>query len=381
MNCRKCRAELERLLDSELVPGERAMVEQHLAACAECRQKLSELQALNSVLKARSAVEPEPDYLAGFNDRFWHEVKRRRRMQSVEPERRFLPAFWTRIGSVAAVALLLIAVGLVGYRSWHTFFESPSAVLPQPVPEAVPVPEASAKAIEPRPVSRAAEPRATEIQPPAEEAKPAAPVAASSPAPARTEPVLKSSPAPVTAPSVQPPGAQAQGKAEGGKGWGLAERILDALKTEVSVSSAESEAPSAGAKKGGLKTGEQKSEVKSGQAPGQEVGGIKTQAVDTVIYSEEKLGAKPVLVSIPDAGDDDRMKYPNMEVPVWVVIEKDGSVSRAESRATTANAGLERVALSLARQAQFNPGTRAGNVVRVGKIIVVKIKALKQKDD
>jgi TonB family protein len=103
--------------------------------------------------------------------------------------------------------------------------------------------------------------------------------------------------------------------------------------------------------------------------------------VDTVIYSEEKLGAKPVLVSIPDAGDDDRMKYPNMEVPVWVVIEKDGSVSRAESRATTANAGLERVVLSMVRQAQFNPGTRAGNAVRVGKIIVVKIKALKQKDD
>jgi hypothetical protein len=376
MNCRKCRAELERYLDNELAQGERVVVEQHLAACADCRQKLSELQALNSVLQARPGVEPGLDYLAGFNDRFWHEVKRRRRMRSVAPERRFLPVFWTRIAATAAAALLVIAVGLVGYRSWHTLFEHPAEALRETVaPQAVLEAGKAAEAATPKPVARAAartEDVEAEKQPESEPAA-AGEMARSAPPPALVQ--------------VQPGQADAQALSPGlemktasGGARGMSAQKLEVQPAPPPVVSGSGQGY-AGAKKGGLKLADEKPVKKSGPAPGQEIGGIKAQVLDTVIYSEEKLSVKPVLVSIPDASDDDRMKYPNMEVPVWVVIEKDGSVSRAESRATTANAGLEHVALGLARQAQFTPGKRAGNAVRVGKTIVVKVKALKHKDD
>jgi hypothetical protein len=64
-----------------------------------------------------------------------------------------------------------------------------------------------------------------------------------------------------------------------------------------------------------------------------------------------------------------------------VLVEKDGSVSRAESRSTTDNAGLENVAVGLARQARFSPGMKAGVAVRAGKLITVKIRGLDKKDD
>jgi anti-sigma factor RsiW len=376
MNCRKCRAELERLLDNELAQGERAVVEQHLAACAECRQKLSELQALNLVLKVRPGVEPGPDYLAGFNDRFWHEVKRRRRMQSLEPERKFLPVFWTRVAATAAAALLLITVGLVGYRSWHTFFEHPGEALRETqAPQAAPETGKALETAVPKAVVPGAA-RARDVD--AEKRSEPEPNAAGEMARPATPPALAPvQPAQANAQTLSL-GAQMKTASGGGTGRSAQKQEIQPAPPPVVSGSGPGYG---GARKGGLKLADETPVKKSGQAPGQEVGGIKAQALDTVIYSEEKLGAKPVLVSIPDAGDDDRMKYPNMEVPVWVVIEKDGSVSRAESRATTANAGLERVALSLARQAQFLPGKRAGNAVRVGKTIVVKIRALKQKDD
>ena len=108
------------------------------------------------------------------------------------------------------------------------------------------------------------------------------------------------------------------------------------------------------------------------------MGGAAKTAVDTNVYPEDKLSTKPKLISIPDASDDNRRKYPDMEVSVWVVIEKDGSVSRAESRSTTDNAGLDKVATGLARQARFSPGKKAGATVRASKTITVRIRSLKR---
>lgn len=358
MNCRKCRAELERYLDNELAQGERAIVEQHVAACAECRQKLSELQTLNSVLDARPQVEPEPDYLAGFNDRFWHEVKRRRRMSSAGPKRKLLPVFWTRIGTVAAAALLLVAVGLVGYRSWHSFFEHPGAALSQPAPASIPAPEAATRTAEPKSASRVAEPGTPKSEPQAEEAKPVEPM------PARTNP---------KAPS---PGLEMKTASRGEER--MSAQKLGTQQASSSAASVSGQSGS-GARKGGLRLGEGTPMKRADQPSGQEITGVNVQALDTAIYPEERLDTKPLLISIPDASDGDRMKYPDLEVPVWVVVEKDGSVSRVESRSATASAGLTGVALALARQAQFTPGKKAGNAVRVGKTIVVRITALKQK--
>ena len=117
MNCRKCRERLERFLDNELSGTERTALEQHLAVCAGCRKRTEELKALGALLQSRTPAEPEPGFLAGFNDRFWHEVKRRRRMQSIEPGRGFFAFGWNRMLATAAAALLLVAVGFVRYRS------------------------------------------------------------------------------------------------------------------------------------------------------------------------------------------------------------------------------------------------------------------------
>jgi outer membrane biosynthesis protein TonB len=365
MNCRKCRAELERFLDNELVPSERAIIEQHVAACAECRKRLSELLALNSVLETRSEVEPDSDYLSGFKDRFWHEVKRRRRMRAPESERRLLPVFWTRAGTLAAAALLLIAVGLVGYRSWHSFFEHPTADLSLPGSEASPAPEATGRTAGPKPMSQATEPGTPKPGPQAEEAKPA------EPRPVKVQPTQTNPKAPSSGLGMKA-ASRGEERASGLK--------LEARQPAPSAMSASGQG-AAGSRKGGLRLGEGTPAKKGGPSPGQVMGGVNAQAPDTVIYPEEKLDTKPVLVSIPDASDDDRMKYPGLEVPVWVVVERDGSVSRVESRSATANASLTGVALALARQAQFLPGKRAGNAVRAGKTIVVRIRALSRKND
>jgi len=376
MNCRKCRAELERYLDNELDQKGRATVEQHLAACAGCRQKLTELQALDSVLRARPEVEPPSDYVAGFNDRFWHEVKRRRRMRSVEPERRLLPVFWTRFAATAAAALLLIAVGLVGYRSWHTFFEHPAEVSGEvTAPEATPGAGKAAEAPSPKATAPvAAKAAGTETE------KPPAPKPASTGGKGGAAAPLAATPVQPALAGVKSPSPGAQMRTADRGQPRMSESRLEAQPAEPPVLTGYGQG-GAGTRKGGLKLADQKPAQKKEQAPQEQIGGVVAQVLDTTIYSEDRLSVKPGLVSIPDANDDDRMKYPNLEVPVWVVIEKDGSVSRAESRATTANAGLEHVALSLARRAQFSSGKLAGNSVRVGKTIVVKIAALKQKDD
>jgi len=375
MNCRKCRDRLERYLDSELAAKERAELERHLESCADCRQQLEELKALSTVLQARPGNEPPPEFLAGFNDRFWQEVKRRRRMGSVVPERRYLSLVWTRIAATAAAALLLIVVGLVGYRSWHTFFDHPvelsrEALASQAAPELGKATEAAPSKTVARGAAQAEDVEA-EKQP---ESEPATAGELARP----VNPPVPVQPAQANA-RVPSPGLEM--KAASGTGKGMSAQKLEIQQASPPVVSGSGPGYSAGAKKGGLKLAEDKGTAKSEQAPRPEVGGVGARVADTTIYSEERLTVKPVLVSIPEAGDAERTKYPNTELPVWVVIEKDGSVSRAESRSTTANSGLENVALRLARQARFTPGKLSGSTVRASKTIMVKINSLKHRDD
>jgi len=172
---------------------------------------------------------------------------------------------------------------------------------------------------------------------------------------------------------------------ESGTGRGLVpEKSKVQKETEPSFEPAAPAAPPEILKKQDFKLVEGAGKTRGGQVPdkgaGGKAGSAKTVS-DTTVYDEDELGVRPALVSIPEASDADRQKYPGMELLVWVVVEKDGSVSRAESRSTTADAGLEKVALGLARRARFAPGKKAGVAVRAGKTITVRIRDLKRKGE
>jgi len=378
MNCRKCREWLERYLDNELSGAERAALEQHLAACPKCRRQAEELKALGTLLQSRAPVEPETGFLANFNDRFWHEVKRRRRMQSIAPERGFFAFGWNRVLATAAAALLLVAVGVVGYRSLHTMVGQSPVTVPEETVAREPEPRsAMGEAPSPRPVAKAPARLGAEAEP-----------TASAEAKAREEPAEQSKSTSVTTvppvPSAPVAGLVAPDKAAAAsRGKALTEEkplVLEDGESSTGYSAPSSPAPTPKKQEFKIAEGSGKGGAQPGKGAGG-MGGSAKMAVDTSVYPEDQLSTKPKLISIPDASDDARHKYPDMEVSVWVLIEKDGSVSRAESRSTTDNAGLENVATGLARQARFSPGKKAGVAVRASKTIMVRIRSLKKKDD
>jgi TonB family protein len=61
-----------------------------------------------------------------------------------------------------------------------------------------------------------------------------------------------------------------------------------------------------------------------------------------------------------------------MDVPVWVLVERDGTVSRAEVRMALAVSGPDTVAASLARKARFQPARMGGRAVRCTRTITVR---------
>jgi hypothetical protein len=379
MKCRRCRESLERYLDNELSGSERAALERHLESCAECRKQAESLKALSSLLQSRAPVEPTKGFLDGFNDRFWQEVKRRRRSSLLAPERRLLSFTRSRVLATAAAALLLVAVGVIGYRSLHTIIGQPAATAVERAAPEEAGSRGSGEGLAQRPSVGlpSAEPRARKTEPATEETKPfrenqeRPAVQPASGAAIRSAPVGGVA-APIEA-------------TESGTGRGLApEKSKVQKEAEPSFEPAAPAAPPEILKKQDFKLVEGAGKTRGGQAPGKGVGGkggnAKTVS-DTTVYDEDELGVRPALVSIPEASDADRQKYPDMELTVWVLVEKDGSVSRAESRSTTANAGLENVALGLARRARFVPGKKAGVAVRAGKTITVRIRDLKRKGE
>lgn len=119
--------ESERLsawLDGELVPAERARVDAHLAACAECSAFLAELEAADRAAASLPAEAPD-----GYFDGFAARVRGRIEAGAPEAHPRRLPA-WTW---AAAAALVLAVVTPLTLR--HT----------RPGPVAAPVAEATAE--------------------------------------------------------------------------------------------------------------------------------------------------------------------------------------------------------------------------------------------
>ncbi len=84
IDCTTCRAQLADLLLDESYVAAHPEVAEHMAACAECRTELEELQATFALLDAWTAPEPSAYFDAKLHARL-------REAQASEPE-----GFWSR---------------------------------------------------------------------------------------------------------------------------------------------------------------------------------------------------------------------------------------------------------------------------------------------
>ena len=103
-------ARLSDYLDGELPADERAAVEQHLAACTQCREVADDLRALVAAAKRLPGAVPERELWEGIEGRI---QPRQPRLQSVAGAggRRF--AFTLPQLAAAGIALMVISGGLV----------------------------------------------------------------------------------------------------------------------------------------------------------------------------------------------------------------------------------------------------------------------------
>src|SRR5262245_5497337 len=93
---------LSAYVDGELIAAERAEVEAHLAACAQCRDHLLSLRALSSALRD----EPLPPVSEGLEDR----IGRRLDEATVVPFRRLFAIPATIAATIAAIGLVSVVV-------------------------------------------------------------------------------------------------------------------------------------------------------------------------------------------------------------------------------------------------------------------------------
>jgi len=106
-------SELTALVDGALPEGRRAEVEEHLAACAECRAERERLAAVGRVLSALPAP-PEPP--PGFEQRFYARLAREKASRPSLVER-VLRSPWRWAAPVAGLgAAAAVAFGVTQVR-------------------------------------------------------------------------------------------------------------------------------------------------------------------------------------------------------------------------------------------------------------------------
>lgn len=110
MNCEQVRIAAMALADGESPPIPRAAIEAHLAECAECRQELGELQALDRLWQAQSRKTHAVDLWPQLVDQLQSPIR--------QPEKRpWLPA-------LAALLVVFKLIEFVPNRSlgvWAQF--------------------------------------------------------------------------------------------------------------------------------------------------------------------------------------------------------------------------------------------------------------------
>lgn len=105
MSCEDIKVLLDEYITGELAESDKAMVEEHLSTCSECRREYNELKALKNQLKELEEKLPE-----GFEERLTRKIKK---------EKRSAYFYVSRFGvSVAAAVVLICAISL-GYGMGH----------------------------------------------------------------------------------------------------------------------------------------------------------------------------------------------------------------------------------------------------------------------
>ncbi len=103
MRCKGMEDKLVAYLDGRARPAERRAVEEHLAACADCRARANEFSALWSALDDLPAISPSPAF----------EVSLRARL-AAEPARR---SFWSWV-HLPSPRLAFAVTALVALSIW-----------------------------------------------------------------------------------------------------------------------------------------------------------------------------------------------------------------------------------------------------------------------
>ncbi|HVN09746.1 MAG TPA: zf-HC2 domain-containing protein [Patescibacteria group bacterium] len=121
MKCEQMESQLIGYLDGRVTVRERREVEQHLAACADCRARVAGFRGVWKVLEETPAAEPSA----------WFDARLRQRIAE-EPA----PGVWARVAQwlpqrrLALASLMLIAVGF-----WAATLTHPR--MPAPTPNGV----------------------------------------------------------------------------------------------------------------------------------------------------------------------------------------------------------------------------------------------------
>lgn len=108
-------------LDGRLSEAERARLDEHLAACADCRVHLDELRAVQGVLGEWKAVQPSSGFDAILRARLAEETPR--------------PEPWYAVRPAYAAALGVAVAAAVGIVLWQP---APPEVAPPPVAQTQP---------------------------------------------------------------------------------------------------------------------------------------------------------------------------------------------------------------------------------------------------
>jgi hypothetical protein len=356
MNHDKAFELLERYLDKELGPAEHEALEQHVAACSDCRRGIEELRKLGVFLRAHP-IGTRPDaYWQGFTDRFWNAWTQRQRVRKLAERRPVLGFSWPKLIAAASACVLLAAVGIVGLRSLRSLYEPTSRRSPAPAPSIAEsqAPEVSALGRVPESLVLAAAPARKEKALEARE-QPAA----------RARPDLALGRKERTGAVAGAPEERAAGATRGGADMHKAEAAGGDV-DQVRVPKTEAARPKSEEAPGvtGLRAaGKSMVPMTAAQRPG--------PSVDTVIRDETELETKPKLISLPELPDSIRAKYAEAVIKVRVVVEMDGRVSRVEL--LTPAPQLDSVIRPLVKRARFLPGRIAGRPVRSTAVIEVKL--------
>lgn len=113
MNCAEAEQKLSALLDDEISESDRLQIQEHLAACAACREQLEEWREYGSLLRA----SPVPESVDSTGA--WAEIRER-----IEEERSStrssIPGGGNLVWTGAAAALLVFSTGVYFWISNRT---------------------------------------------------------------------------------------------------------------------------------------------------------------------------------------------------------------------------------------------------------------------